>query len=148
MQANLLLGEAGKYRVAAELLVRGIQVLFPAVDDGIDLFSGGNCLQVKAARLGSDGAYSFQFRHWVTRDHIRKQKHGRLHDGVTHVVLWAVNDDVFFVIPRTFFSKPPTTIRITSKGIKLRKTKYIVFVGAWTCLQNVKSRESHPASLT
>ena len=103
---HLLLGEAGKYRVAAELLKRGIPVFFPACDDGIDLIAGEHRLQIKTCRFPrshriKDGQpkYRFNFIHWSTRHVHPAPKLAHLNEKVTHVICWGVDDDLFWVIP-------------------------------------------------
>src|SRR5882724_7433438 len=49
---GMLTGKAGEYAVAAQLLLRGISVFLPAVDEGSDLMTSNGCrVQVKSAHL-------------------------------------------------------------------------------------------------
>ena len=45
---NATIGQVGVYRTAAELMLVGFDVSFPAVDDGVDLTVGWWDVQVKS----------------------------------------------------------------------------------------------------
>ena len=115
---NMMTGEAGRYRVAAELLLRGVQVLFPAIDDGIDLATTqGFHIQVKTARKNQQGHYHFNFKSWRIANGKRIQVRG-LHPDVTHVVLWGVDEDLLWIFPTTQFSKKKMQICLGGKNGK------------------------------
>jgi len=102
---NLLQGQAGVYRVASMLCLRGLNPHFPAVDIGADLIvDGGLRIQVKSANLRTDkvypnGAYWFRLGKpkpvkgqitWVTVDF----------DKICEfVVFWGITEDRFWIVP-------------------------------------------------
>ena len=105
MLTNLAIGKAGDLRVASELLLRGCDVFLTIVDSGSDLVLGnGKRIQVKTARRHyftqkgeyQCSRYTFSFKAWQ-----RNEKHYKCHalENVDFVILWAVEDDVFFIIP-------------------------------------------------
>ncbi len=132
------LGEAGRYRVASELLLRGYRVLVPSVDDGVDLCTEcGLGIQVKTSH-SCNGKYHFLFRQWAWRSGkkkgtgFKKQKYGRIHAGVTHLILWCINDDVMMVVPlRKDFVPRGGHVTIS---LKSGKSKWVKFIGAWNLL--------------
>src|SRR5271166_2276530 len=133
MPQNNLLGEAGKHRVASELLLRGFHVLLPASDEGVDLFTEeGHGIQVKAAHV-CKGNYNFSFRFWTCKAGEKRQVFGRLHPKVTHIILWCVDDDTFLVIPRAAIPNPKH-ISITKRSLTAGWSKKRKFIGAWELL--------------
>ena len=106
-------GQAGVYRVAAELLLRGINVSFPAVDEGADLIAeSGIRIQVKTTgivhRNGAgfeDGAYWFHFTRGsrgVTVSRIRGEKPKmtqKFSERSDVVVLYGIDQNRFWVVP-------------------------------------------------
>ena len=111
---HLLLGQAGVYRVLAELLVREVNAYLPVVDVGVDILTlRGMRIQVKATRLrtqqakalGMRGpAYFFspsvKFRGSPER---RKRRFTlrRFSSEVDFVVFWGVDEDRFWIVPAT-----------------------------------------------
>lgn len=103
MVGNLALGKAGELRVASELLLRGYEVFETVVDSGIDLIlANGKRIQIKSATRTKSyknyTKYTFSFKSW------RKQKktyepHNL--EGIDFIILWAIDDNDFFVIPAT-----------------------------------------------
>jgi len=117
----LALGQAGVYRVCAELLVRGVNCAIPTVDTGVDiLLLDGRRVQVKATRLASrrskdkqapslGPAYRFTLsvkgfgnphqgswrRHASSRPFVLRS----YSNEVDFLVLWGVDEDRFWVIP-------------------------------------------------
>ncbi|VVB55100.1 Uncharacterised protein [uncultured archaeon] len=156
-QQHMLLGQAGVYRVAAELLTRGIRVHFPAVDDGIDLFTADGCaLQVKASHLGVNRGkygtgrrYHFAFRYWSWQAGRKRQNYGHLNDRVTHVILWGVDEDLFWVIPK---DRLPSCGSINiSSSVRCYKNSviesYRQFENAWHLLQKHERPVSQPGAV-
>jgi hypothetical protein len=135
---NMLIGEAGKYRVAAELLLRGINVYFPSVDDGVDLFTdNGLGIQVKAANKNCTGNYYFSFKSWSRRKGVSNQL-PRLHYSVTHVILWGITDDVFWIVPASIVrqgAEGMLTKAIAKQLDSSRAGRIERFKGAWESLQ-------------
>jgi hypothetical protein len=98
-------GQAGAYQVASQLLMRGINVFFPAVDVGADLITeSGLRIQVKSTYLSNRGTYPGG-AYWF---HFYKQvlDHGRRRNAVREfskecdiVILWGVDHNKFWVVP-------------------------------------------------
>lgn len=128
MHQNLLLGKAGELRVCSELLRRGENAYLTLADSGIDIVTESNIrLQVKTARANklSPTKYCFSFQAW--KKDRKKQKPHAL-EGVDYVVLWAVNCDVFLIIPAQII-KGKISIKISLPG---RKTnKYNQYIDNW-----------------
>ncbi len=128
---NLLVGEAGVHRVASELLKRGIQVYFPAIDNGIDLFANRIALQVKAANRNKVGRYVFNFKSWRREDGKPRYQKMNLHDDVKFVVLWGLNEDLLWVVPASVLRKSKQvqigcSLADSYRGAKgLRYSKYL-----------------------
>jgi len=95
-------GKAGEYRVASELMLRGIDVFMTINDMGTDIIAQNGCrIQVKCARncLSLNGQSSRQI---FTFKHEGGKKGGRQSDFHKHndiVVLWAISQQRFFIIP-------------------------------------------------
>ena len=104
MTDNMNLGKAGELRVAAELLMRGHECFLTLADSGVDIVLGsGLRLQVKSAHARMNPKrgersrhYTFSFKRWKKR-----QGHYVPHplEGVDFAVLWASDDDAFFIVP-------------------------------------------------
>ncbi len=120
---TILQGQAGVYAVASQLCLRGMNPMFPAVDDGVDLMlSNGIRLQIKTARLihpklyvpgntGSRGGRQAGYRHggaycfglrrgeWLPKE----KKYQRVKRGYGEVadffVLWGIDEDRFWIVP-------------------------------------------------
>lgn len=100
-------GQAGVYQVASQLLLRGVNVFFPAVDLGADLITdSGVRVQVKithhSARMSSAypaGAYWFHFMKTGIRRGKRTVAVRNLAADCDVVVLWGIEDDKFWVVP-------------------------------------------------
>jgi hypothetical protein len=138
MQKNLAIGKAGEYRVASELLLHGIEVFLSSVDSGTDMIlSNGMRIQVKSAnrvrqQRGSNCfEYAFSFKSWRKRNR-RYEPHPL--SGIDFVILWAIEDDSFFIIPR----KELTGKVYIRFGVNKRKTsRYVPFLNNWTLLASV-----------
>ena len=140
MISNLALGKAGELRVASELLLRGIDVYLSIVDSGVDLRLGdGKRVQVKTAhRTKISGGkdywkcqhYVFSFKSWR-----KVGKHYESHplQDVDYVILWAIEDDDFFIVPAGEI-RGSYSIHITPTSTK-QQSKYMVFKDAWDSLK-------------
>lgn len=108
-----MIGKAGEHMVAAQLMMRGMNVCWPSVDRGYDLMTDNGCrVQVKTGRirnspgvLASYGCpvYSFHFpknRHIaVSRDKVKVSIRPKLADRCDIVVMWGVEENRFWVTP-------------------------------------------------
>lgn len=129
---NLHTGKAGELRVASELLLRGYQVYLTMVDVGVDIVLGsGKTIQVKASmprkrKRQASPFYNFNFTDWNHKPHKL--------DGVDFVVLWAIKDNVFYIIPSDKIGSK-LTISITPNPVKRcgnsRVNQYAKFAGRW-----------------
>lgn len=102
-------GQAGVYRVASELMLRGFNPKFPAVDCGADLeVEGGVRLQVKAAHLRTGcsvyplGAYWFKLARGpvVHGNHGIKPRSPRIFSrDCEFVIFWGIEQHRFWIVP-------------------------------------------------
>jgi hypothetical protein len=105
-------GQAAVYQVASQLLMRGVNVSFPAIDDGVDLIvESGVRIQVKSTRLYNGhknyphGAYCFHFTRWTRSAHVKYlrgekvDRRLRFSDRSDVVVLWGVDQNRFWIVP-------------------------------------------------
>ena len=109
------LGKAGEHIVAAQLLLRGVPVSFPAVDDGADLYAGHLRIQVKAARKIRSrraNSWGYHFNIGMHKWHSEQKRFYHV-DGrhrVDFFVFWGVDENRFWVVPSSLLAK--TCIRI------------------------------------
>lgn len=108
-----MIGKAGEYAVAAQLMVRGLNVFFPAVDNGVDLIADNGCrIQVKTGRIRMspsmvehypEGVYSFHFpkNKYIasSKVKIRTVPSRKFSDVCDVVVLWGVEQNRFWIAP-------------------------------------------------
>ena len=123
MNKTHLLASAGEHRVAAELLIRGLNVGVFSVDEGTDLITEtGLKIQIKASRK-SRGGYSFSTQTWKRSKGVATERPSAL--LVDYLILWAVDDDVFFVIPADIIRGQ------TGLTIRINGPKYAEYRNAW-----------------
>ena len=106
---NLLIGQAGVWRVASMLAVRGFNPHIPGVDFGYDLLlDAGVRIQVKASHLvktnGKRGTISYVFRTMKPVQAIGYKKQLPIRkrtfsDECEFVVFWGIDQDRFWVVP-------------------------------------------------
>ena len=112
MADSHLIGKAGEYRVASELMIRNHIVYMPTVDNGADLILGtGQTIQVKCGhrrKATINGCihlfYSFSFV--KSSSYFRKIKFGGDNkiephklNNVDFAILWGIDDDEFYIVP-------------------------------------------------
>lgn len=108
---NLAQGQAGVYSVAAQLLLRGHNPFFPAVDIGADLIlDSGVKIQVKSTHLTfktvyKQGAYAFKLatRAVVNKGAVQKRIARIFSQECDFVVLWGIEQNRFWVVPAATF---------------------------------------------
>jgi hypothetical protein len=102
-----LTGRAGEYAVAAQILLRDMAILWPAVDMGCDLMAENGCrIQVKCAHFYNhpDGA-RYHFPLPKTRRLPNTDKTTKLVTRKTfaeicdYVVFWGIEQNRFWVVP-------------------------------------------------
>ncbi len=104
---NLAQGKAGEYTVAAQLLLRGHNPFFPAVDIGADLIlDSGIKIQVKSAHLRfqkgmyPQGAYWFKLTVRCMMSNGKMTKRERVFSQeCDFVVLWGIEQNRFWIVP-------------------------------------------------
>ena len=102
-------GQAGVFRVASELLLRGLNPQFPSVDCGADLIvEGGVQIQVKSAHLRYQATCYPQGAYWfkLTRGPVAHGNHGLrkrsprvFSEDCEFVVFWGIEQHRFWVVP-------------------------------------------------
>lgn len=123
MNKEHLLASAGEHRVTAELLIRGLNVGVFSVDDGTDLITENNLsIQVKAARKNR-GCYQFSTKAWQRSKGLTTLRPSAL--TVDYLILWAVDEDVFFIIPANII-RGQTGMTLSTSG-----RKYAQYINAW-----------------
>jgi hypothetical protein len=108
LPGNLAQGQAGVHRVASELLLRGINPTFPAVDIGGDLLiDHGVRVQVKSAHLvtrkvGKVEVTAYWFK-LSTKAVVRKKTIKLVprifSDECEFVILWGIEQNRFWIVP-------------------------------------------------
>lgn len=102
------LGQAGVYRIASELALRGISTYFPSVDLGVDLITHkGLRLQVKTAALrerkqGIGYFIGFGWNQAGTERRARRRPR-KYSEEVDLVVIWGVDENRFWIAPSKLF---------------------------------------------
>lgn len=130
---NLLTGQAGVWRVASMLALRGYNPHFPGVDHGCDfMIDHGVRIQVKCARrsytqktYNVEGAYQFHLRRGAYvrgSDEIVKSAPRTYSNECEFVVLWGIEDDRFWVVPAK--EVDGLSLVICGVGAKVREMKF------------------------
>jgi len=134
-------GEAGELRVASEILLRGINVSAPSIDNGIDLIivDTGKRIQVKTSRSEYSRTRGYSYPAYLFN--VRKKKYVNSKNitlrpkidpnKIDFVICWAVDHDWFFIIPIKDVNQ--TTINIPIDPQK--PSKYKQYLEAWDLLK-------------
>jgi hypothetical protein len=116
-KGRLMIGQAGTFRVASNLLLRGHVPSFPSVDTGVDiLLDNGLRIQVKSRSLMEhpgypEGAYPFSMK-----ENNRNGK--RDWTGIVDfLIFWGINEDRYFIVPASeasynFWIRPKENTRL------------------------------------
>lgn len=107
MHATHYVGKAGEFAVASQLLLRGVSVHFPAVDDGVDLIAGGRVrIQVKSARRTTHPRNKSTLYHfniatsaWKASERRMKKLVRDWNKVVDFFVFWGIDEDRFWIVP-------------------------------------------------
>jgi len=104
-----LVGRAGEYAVASQLLLRDILVLWPSVDMGFDLETEHHCrIQVKCGHLSnSDGRASQHYTFLLKKQKpapmsiykMRVVPQRPLVEVCDYVVFWGIDQNRFWIVP-------------------------------------------------
>ncbi len=141
MLKNVALGRAGELRVASELLLREYEVFLTLVDSGADLIlSNGKRIQVKTSHkvkkpgLEEYSHYVFTFKSW--RQKKGKYEAHQLAD-IDFVILWAIEDDFFFIIPAELVRGKYSIQLGCHLGYHRKRgwSKYLAFKDNWESLK-------------
>ncbi len=106
-------GKAGEYAVAAQLLIRGVKVHFPASDYGVDLLANETCrIQVKSAHISTsekmvaqhgEGAYLFPLKRYkrmaTSNDKSVRREIPKFVEFCDFVVFWGIEQNRFWIVP-------------------------------------------------
>lgn len=154
-----MIGQAGCFRVASELLLHGHVPSVPSVDTGVDiLLDNGIRIQVKSKHLGRthpnypEGVYHFS---------VKENNHGsKKRDWtkcVDFLIFWGIDEDRFFIVPaaeavQSFWIRPGgKTLRsldlgamriLRDKGMTYQEIAEQFGVNDMTVARNLK-RPSH-----
>lgn len=108
-------GRAGEHAVASQLFLRGVNVFFPAIDSGVDLWCDNGCrIQVKTSHLCAfdshrktypEGIYQFYFPAFksvaMNSTNSRRATRKGVDEYADVVVCWGVEQNRYWVIPAT-----------------------------------------------
>lgn len=104
-----MVGRAGEYAVAAQLLLRKIMVMWPAVDLGYDLETNNHCrLQIRCGHLtNSDGRagqhYTFMLRKRkpvpISNTTAKLVPQRPFVEVCDYVVFWGIEQNRFWIVP-------------------------------------------------
>lgn len=141
--SHLRTGKAGEYRVASELMKHGLDVFMTITDFGTDLIASNGCkIQVKSARNsqitnGRTNRQIFTFQHESSLRGLRQSQCVLRNDCI---VLWAVEQDRFFVFPAKM-TRGIQAISLTLDSKQKRKNKFLRFENNWELIMNWRSYE-------
>lgn len=124
LKANQL-GLAGEFRVMSELLLRGHNPAKSYLEDGPDLIlENGVRIEVKSAHKHiAKRAERYLFS---VRGGHRKERQNL--DGCDFIICWCVNDDCFYIIPKTQVTQR------TSICIGTQNSTFKPYKGNWEIL--------------
>lgn len=131
-------GKAGEYRVASELLLRGINVAEMAIDNGgVDLITipGGKKIQVKTSRSEYTNTRGYRYPVYLFCTRRKKYVNSRNKtlrpkiqpENIDFLICWCVDHDWFFIIPSSDITQTTVNIPINQD----RPSKYKQYLNAW-----------------
>jgi hypothetical protein len=143
---NVMTGKAGEHAVASQLFLRGMPVMFPGLDLGVDLVAHNGCrIQVKSAHLCATekmleqygrGSYFFPLlrekRRAVTNSVSRMVPRTPFEDACDIVVLWGIEENKFWVVPSSLAGR--------STGLCLGDNDPGRFVGSVSDIKKLKEQ--------
>lgn len=140
-----LLGEAGEHMVASQLLLNGINVYFPAIDEGADIMaSNGARIQVKSSHSEYSNTRGYKYPTYLFCTRKKKYINSRnvtvrpkiAEGSLDFMVLWCVDHNWFFVIPEKDILK--TQFNITIGTVESGDSKYMKYLNAWHLIKEFK----------
>lgn len=132
------LGSAGEYRVASELLLRGFNPAIRAVDTGIDIvLENGLTIQVKTTSGPTSNEKDRPSRYQFGLSNTTYKK-GKMIKTVSklkadYFVVWLVDIDRFYVIPRSEL-EGRVTIQLNPLCLGKKTSTYSKYLDAWDLL--------------
>src|SRR4030095_9483357 len=140
------LGKAGEHAVAAQLLMRGVPVSFPAVDDGADLLAGHLRIQIKAERkikVKRAGSWGYHFNIGVSKWSPSQRKFYKDHPTKTHAdfyVFWGVDENRFWVVPAHLLSRNAVRVVEDSRRYKVDHRAIQALIGTGLTQREIAAR--------
>lgn len=145
---SLMLGKAGEYRVAAELVLRGHMIYLPGIDNGVDIIiDDGIRIQIKCGQRHMASKYQ-KHKNITYNFNVRSCKYSRYShkilephplEGVDFVICWAIDDGEFYIIPADKV-RGQTTIKITAdmdRRTKVKWNQWLPYRNAWEQLDGI-----------
>jgi hypothetical protein len=127
MAPRLAQGQAGVYTVAAQLLLRGINPCFPAVDCGADILTDwGTRVQVKCSHRRPSiwgGTYHFALSSGITvytgvngykKNPLRERGSRTYSNECDFFALWGIEDNRFWIVPAALLDGKTAAIMVGS----------------------------------
>jgi hypothetical protein len=127
MAPKLAQGQAGVYTVAAQLLLRGMNPCFPAVDCGADILTDwGTRVQVKCSHRRPSiwgGTYHFALSSGITiytkgdgyKKSSLKDREPRIYSNeCDFFVMWGIEDNRFWIVPSVLLDGKTAAIMVGS----------------------------------
>lgn len=117
-------GKAGEYAVAAQLILRGVEIYFPCTDFGVDILTDSGCrIQVKTSHLvctpkmiekRGEGQYSYPLRRMrrlpVSDNKSKMVPLAPLSAICDFLVLWGIDQNRFWIVPSKVADKTQVLI--------------------------------------
>ena len=140
------LGKAGEYMVASQLLLRGVPVALPAVDEGVDIYAGHLRIQVKAARkikVKTAGSWGYHFNIGTHKWNAQTRTFYRKRDAraaVDFYVFWGIDENRFWIVPSNLL--PQCNVRIVedSKRYTINADEVAALLGTGLSQREVAKR--------
>lgn len=130
------IGLSAEFRVMSELLIRGHNPAKSYLDNGADLIlDNGIRIEVKSAHRNNyrkknvkPPCYLFSF--------LGGSRNKKVMKDFDYAICWALNDDLFYIIPSKEINGIAVQITDTSNKYRKDKSKYSKYKNAWKLLEN------------
>lgn len=128
------IGLAGEFRVMSELLLRGHNPAKSYLDNGIDLYLESNLkIQVKSASLRRDGSRTKRYTFNLVKKEYYDHKVKKINEKIDFLILWCIDEDVFFILPKKEIFAKSTVCIVLSKE-RERESWYEQYRNKWELL--------------